>query len=221
MVFDACVNSDAYERFQRNEKSLIFLMELALSFVSTKHNIDLFSEGYSVPKMKAKGSLAKHVIRRAKQPFIRETASPLHNEKSQTVAEKIEQMKKTSLKANNLNFENNQLNLLKKQFSSPLDEKNPDFIALPKPPCLKLEKQMSLSGKVSCLNIRMELIDLESLIDANCIIEIEQKRFLFLLPKRYFVAIPLPLAIDIKKSKAVFDRTDRTLRVTLPSLLGN
>ncbi|KAJ3299652.1 PIH1 domain-containing protein 1 [Borealophlyctis nickersoniae] len=71
IVFDACINTDPLRKSSDDEDFKIFLIELALQWIEEKYKLEL-SRDFTLPKMKSKGKLSKHVIRRPKRPFIAE-----------------------------------------------------------------------------------------------------------------------------------------------------
>ncbi|KAJ3170169.1 PIH1 domain-containing protein 1 [Geranomyces variabilis] len=74
LVFDACVHTGPLEKAMADFDFKLFLIILSLEWVEEKHKLKLSRE-FSLPKLKAKGRLSKHIIRRAKRPIIAEVAS--------------------------------------------------------------------------------------------------------------------------------------------------
>ncbi|KAJ3174723.1 PIH1 domain-containing protein 1 [Geranomyces variabilis] len=73
LVFDACVHTGPLEKAKADFDFKLFLIILALEWVEEKHKLKLSRE-FTLPKLKAKGRLSKHIIRRAKRPIIAEVA---------------------------------------------------------------------------------------------------------------------------------------------------
>ncbi|KAJ3147116.1 PIH1 domain-containing protein 1 [Geranomyces michiganensis] len=73
LVFDACVHTGPLEKAMADFDYKLFLIILSLEWVEEKHKLKL-SRDFSLPKLKAKGRLSKHVIRRPKRPIIAEVA---------------------------------------------------------------------------------------------------------------------------------------------------
>ncbi|KAL6631951.1 PIH1-domain-containing protein [Neocallimastix sp. 'constans'] len=74
IVFDACVNTNAIIKATKDGDYKLFLIELALEWVEEQYKLELSRE-FSLPKMRAKGKLVKHFIRRPERPSISELDS--------------------------------------------------------------------------------------------------------------------------------------------------
>ncbi|RKO94328.1 PIH1 family, partial [Blyttiomyces helicus] len=75
LVFDACVHTDPVMKAFADGDFRLFLTELALEWVEEKHKLQL-SRAITSPKMKSKGALVKHTIRRPLRPYIAEVKPP-------------------------------------------------------------------------------------------------------------------------------------------------
>lgn len=71
IVFDACVNTDPIIKSNNDFDYKLFLIELSIEWVEEKYKLELSRE-FSLPKMKVKGKLVKHLIRRPDRPYISE-----------------------------------------------------------------------------------------------------------------------------------------------------
>ncbi|KAG4094815.1 PIH1-domain-containing protein [Neocallimastix lanati (nom. inval.)] len=76
IVFDACVNTNPIIKATKDYDFKLFLIELALEWVEEKYKLELSRE-FTLPKMRAKGKLVKHFIRRPERPSISEIDSSL------------------------------------------------------------------------------------------------------------------------------------------------
>eukprot|EP00833_Pecoramyces_ruminatium_P009923 jgi/Orpsp1_1/1183955/evm.model.c7180000087376.1 len=76
VVFDACINTNAIIKATKDYDYKLFLIELAIEWVEEKYKLELSRE-FSLPKMRAKGKLVKHYIRRPDRPSISEIDSAL------------------------------------------------------------------------------------------------------------------------------------------------
>lgn len=75
VVVDACVHSDVVSHALQDEDFRTFVVTLALEWAAEKHSLSLDYDAISFPKLRAKGSLQTHVIRRPQRPAISEVAS--------------------------------------------------------------------------------------------------------------------------------------------------
>ncbi|KAI9100529.1 pre-RNA processing PIH1/Nop17-domain-containing protein [Phlyctochytrium arcticum] len=75
LVFDACINTNPLTKANMDMDYKLFLIELSLEWIEEMYKLDLSRE-FSIPKMKSKGKLSKHIIRRAKRPAISEIGGP-------------------------------------------------------------------------------------------------------------------------------------------------
>ncbi|KAI9203803.1 pre-RNA processing PIH1/Nop17-domain-containing protein [Polychytrium aggregatum] len=71
LVFDACINTQPFLKCMADEDFKLFLVELSMEWVEEKHRLDLSRE-FTLPKLKTKGQLSKHIIRRTQRPQISE-----------------------------------------------------------------------------------------------------------------------------------------------------
>ncbi|ORX58615.1 PIH1-domain-containing protein [Piromyces finnis] len=71
IVFDACVNTNPIIKATKDFDYKLFLIELAIEWVEEKYKLKLSRE-FTLPKMRAKGKLVKHFIRRPERPSISE-----------------------------------------------------------------------------------------------------------------------------------------------------
>ncbi|ORX84536.1 PIH1-domain-containing protein [Anaeromyces robustus] len=71
IVFDACVNTNTIIKATKDYDYKLFLIELAIEWVEEKYKLEL-DRDFSLPKMRAKGKLVKHYIRRPDRPSISE-----------------------------------------------------------------------------------------------------------------------------------------------------
>jgi len=76
IVFDACVNTNTIVKATKDYDYKLFLIELAIEWVEEKYKLELSRE-LSLPKMRAKGKLVKHYIRRPDRPSISEIDADL------------------------------------------------------------------------------------------------------------------------------------------------
>ncbi|KAJ3050785.1 PIH1 domain-containing protein 1 [Rhizophlyctis rosea] len=76
LTFDACINSTPLRQSHTDEDFKMFLIELAVEWIEEKCKVFLSRE-FSLPRMKSKGPLSKHIIRRAKRPIIAEVDNKL------------------------------------------------------------------------------------------------------------------------------------------------
>jgi len=76
IVFDACVNTNPIIKATKDFDYKLFLIELAIEWVEEKYKLQLSRE-FTLPKMRAKGKLVKHFIRRPERPSISEIDSAL------------------------------------------------------------------------------------------------------------------------------------------------
>jgi len=76
VVFDACINTNPIIKATKDYDYKLFLIELAIEWIEEKYKLELSRE-FSLPKMRAKGKLVKHFIRRPDRPSISEIDSVL------------------------------------------------------------------------------------------------------------------------------------------------
>ncbi|KAJ3118761.1 PIH1 domain-containing protein 1 [Nowakowskiella sp. JEL0407] len=70
-VFDICINDQPMRKALKDFDFKLFLIEISLEWIEEKHSLSLSRE-FTTPKMKSKGQLTTHIIKRAKKPTISE-----------------------------------------------------------------------------------------------------------------------------------------------------
>ncbi|KAJ1547076.1 PIH1 domain-containing protein 1 [Cladochytrium tenue] len=71
LVFEACINTAPFEMMKKNEHFHALIVQICFEWLEEKHKIEL-ERSYTVPKMKSKGPLSKHSVRRAPKQLITE-----------------------------------------------------------------------------------------------------------------------------------------------------
>ncbi|KAJ3406964.1 PIH1 domain-containing protein 1 [Chytridiales sp. JEL 0842] len=192
LVFESCINTDPLKRTEIDADFKLFLVQLVFEWIEAKHEISLVKE-FSLPKLRSKGLLSTHTIRRSNKPIIAEVLKEGTSETSTST-------KKTS---NNIEKDKEALLLLPYHqiFCEP-PEGDAEFIAvrisLPKLPSIK------------------DTLTLDVQHDKLILTPISNKGNPY---KK--LEIDLPVDVDIDECGAQFDRGQRVLTVTLTCLPVN
>ncbi|KND03214.1 uncharacterized protein SPPG_02270 [Spizellomyces punctatus DAOM BR117] len=186
LVFDACVNTDPLNKALMDMDFKLFLIELSLEWVEEKHKLDLSRE-FTIPKLRSKGPLSKHIIRRTKRPVIAEVDP---NQKS---TPKPKATPSASITPISTTIKSNKLQKLPQ----------PVYTIVKEPP----------EGETEYLVVEVSLPDIKTTKTAS--LDIEERQLILSIPDRYYLEAPLPSAIDTREGGAQFDRGRQVLTVTL------
>ncbi|KAJ1343251.1 hypothetical protein BSLG_002277 [Batrachochytrium salamandrivorans] len=193
IVFDVCVNSAPFARTVKDDYFRSFLVLMAIAWIEQKHTLSL-SEDFILPKMRTKGKLVRHTVRKYRKPFISEvSSSPSSNQNS-----------------------------LLDDNSSPTSELLPEPSLAHNPPAVPQKQSIVVPnyniilepevGHPEYIVIRVELPLSESIGKAG--LDIEADRLLFSDHIHYELDIVLPFSIDIDEAGAQFNRQTRILSIT-------
>jgi hypothetical protein len=72
-VYECCINSEYFEFCLQDDEFKLFITEMCLEWIETKHSIELSREQVAFPRMVSKGKLSTHTI--AKRPVINELSA--------------------------------------------------------------------------------------------------------------------------------------------------
>lgn len=186
LVFEACVNTVPFEMAQKDVDFKFFLIQLCFEWLEEKHKLQL-ERDYTLPKLKAKGPLSKH--------YIRKTAKSLVTEMSKTV------LSETVSAANSQSAQpigNKGVKPAFEMIMEPFDAKVPEFIVvnvqLPRLASTKPHLVLDLTP------YKLFLSPSPSTTNTSPYAPLE---------------IPLPFPIDVEQTGAQFDRSRRVLCVTM------
>jgi hypothetical protein len=176
VVFDACVNTDPLERAEKDSDFKLFLIELALQWIEERHDY-LLSRGtiiifsykityarsleFSLLRMKCKGQLVKHFIRRQPKPFIADAASKASVDQtlSATSQKKPEIIVKEDSAIDDSELRNVSSRRLKTSSSPPVAEK---AVEVEKQPEYEIQEESGEAGEVEFLILTVQLPELAS-----------------------------------------------------------
>ncbi|KAJ3203452.1 PIH1 domain-containing protein 1 [Dinochytrium kinnereticum] len=217
LVFEACISPTSVAKAQQDQAFITWVAMLCFEWLEEKHKI-LLEREYTLPKMKAKGKLSTHVIRKSVKPKITE------------MLKKSPETKITSIKV-----------APTASFASPVvsrvDAPSLSKQATSKPESSELRPQIKGNNipqysvelrpisKPREVIVTVKLNDVPSPSQA-ALLQIESAK-LFLLPNNSAsttspypydpLEIDIPISLDVDGDvDASFDRSTRTLTVVIP-----
>eukprot|EP00842_Homolaphlyctis_polyrhiza_P004079 jgi/Hompol1/4672/HPOL_003828-RA len=192
IVFDVCVHSEVVARALKSKPYMDFLVTMSLAWIETKHELSL-SPG-KLSKMRCKGILDPHVVRKQRRPFIAEV-----NSSASTATD-------ASASASKHTHIHQDIKLAGKSVSDRKPETTvPQYSILQEPK----------TGTPEFLVVRISLPLVKTLQDCQSTLDIEKDRLILDVERpSYKLDIALPFSINIDEAGAQFDRRNRTLSVT-------
>ncbi|KAJ3035575.1 hypothetical protein HDV00_003637 [Rhizophlyctis rosea] len=175
----------------------MFLIELTVEWIEERKGV-LLSREFTLPKLRAKQPLQKHIIRRNKRPIIAEVDNASSQPKSLS-----QQKQQPSPKSSSTPQSTTSPQTASKQKSLP----SPKYVMKPDP-------------KTSTVEVRIHLPDVSDIAPAT--LDIEAHLLLFHLPDKYDLTLPLKgWTVDTEKGRARFDVGTKVLTVVLEVVRGN
>ncbi|KAJ8326314.1 hypothetical protein QVD99_003421 [Batrachochytrium dendrobatidis] len=193
IVFDVCVNSAPFARTRKDEYFCSFLVLMAIAWIEQKHKLKL-SEDFSFPKMRTKGKLVRHTVRKYRKPFISEMESSKSNDEE----------------SNSLSTDPSSLTAL-----SPIKTtKTVNKTATKDTANVPIHTFIfePAVGHPEYIVIQVQLPLLETISKSE--LDIESDRLIFADGSKYKLDIPLPFSVDIDEAGAQFNRHTRILSIT-------
>ena len=175
---------------------------------------------YSFPKLKCKGKLVSHRIRRKKPPVLSEITSRTDGSSSKPknpiFHKDLPPQKSSKSTAAQSPSAPTTAPVVESPWSKPTVDKfettNPDIAKLPKPTGLALKKQLAgreLKSLSLTLPVRPDAID-------SVIVDVEDRCLFLWIPNEAYVRVPLPARIATREAQAVYDCSAEQLRLLLP-----
>ncbi|KAI8926789.1 PIH1 family [Entophlyctis helioformis] len=222
VVFDVCVHSEPLDRALNSQSYGSFLIKLAAAWISEKYKLPL-SEDYSLPKMRAKGTLVQHTVRKYRRPIIAEVGKQSAPAPSSSSLAKADAPKKavsfgSAAPVTTSTSASATVPLTKKPSQSQPDsspaQPRGKQTATPKYAII----QEPAKGWPEHIIVTISLPYAETTSGAE--LDIEADRLIFNDHGHYLLDLALPFSIDIDEAGAQFDRKTKVLSVTasvLPS----
>ncbi|KAJ3310705.1 PIH1 domain-containing protein 1 [Blyttiomyces sp. JEL0837] len=207
LVFEALVNTRPFEMAQENRYFRDFMARLCFEWIGEKHQI-VFAPEYTIPKIKVKGTLSTHYIRRTSKTLIKEMSKTVETDVGISKPKKATPAPENVTPATMLGAPESETRKLVPSydmFAEPAAAKIPEMIVVR----VNLPK-LSSTESLAKLEVEQRKLILAAEDDPA-----RMKKSTSLEYPYSMLEVDLPHPVDVDQVGARFDRSKRVLTVIL------